>query len=361
MSYNKRIILISSSTGGHALPVLDLYKELKNNLAEPIIFHSGSLIENELFKGLSAYKITTGKLHRRFSILNLMEGLKLIFGFIQSFFLLLFLWPKVVFSKGGFCGVPVLFVARLFRRPIFIHESDSVIGLTNRMFLNKSKKVFLSFPLNLYSENLPSSVEYSGLIVRKSFITNKKKPSKQNEKPLIFVTGGSQGAIFINGIIFEILPTLLKKYDVVHQVGNRDFDVAKEVSSKLDPNENGYKYFSFSLEKGEDAIRKADLTICRSGANTLGELSVLSKAAILIPYRYASGDHQLKNARFFEKVNAAILIREENLTGKSLIDRIEYLFSDVKNLETLGRNCQKAIKHDGLSEISREIVNYMKG
>lgn len=358
---SKRIILISSSTGGHALPVLDLYKELKEKKLDPIIIHSGSLIENELFKNLKAYKITTGKLHRRFSIVNLPEGLKLIVGFVQSFFLLLFLWPKVVFAKGGFCGVPVLLAAKLFNRTIFLHESDSVIGLTNRMFLNKSKKAFLSFPLNIYSENLPSSVEYSGLIVRKSFFSKKEEPSKANRKPLIYITGGSQGATFINSIIFEILPTLLKKYDVIHQVGNRDLDAAKDVSSKLDQRENGYKYFSFSLSEGENAIRSADLTICRSGANTLGELSVLSKAAILIPYRYASGDHQLKNARYFEKANAAILIREENLTGKSLIDRIEYLFSDFKNLTTLGNNCKKAIKCDGLSEISKEIVNYMKG
>lgn len=361
MSLNKRIILISSSTGGHALPVLDLYKKLKNKNIDPIILHSGSLIEKDLFSGLKTQKIITGKLHRRFSLLNVFEGFKLFIGFIQSFFLLLLIRPRIVFSKGGFCALPVLSVAKIFRFQIFLHESDSIIGLTNKLFLKNAKKVFLSFPLSLYSEKLPECTIYSGLIIRQKFLDSKNIESKQiDEKPTIFITGGSQGATRINGVIFEILPSLLSRYNIVHQVGNRDFHNAEDVSNKLSVLGGEYKYFNFSLEKGEEAIRKSDLVICRAGANTLGELSALSKAAILIPYRYASGNHQLKNARFFERSNAAILIREDNLTGKSLLDRVEYLFSDRKNLETLGKNCAKAILHDGLQIISKEIENYIK-
>ena len=356
MSRNKRIILISSSTGGHAIPVFELYKELKIKGFDPVVFNSGSSIEKKIFANCKKYKIVAGKLHRRLCFANLIEGLKIFVGLIQSFFLLILFRPKLVFSKGGFCAIPVLTVAKLLLIPIFIHESDSVIGLSNKLFMNKAKRFFLSFPMDSYSEKLPKNSFYSGLIVRKDFSAKKIK-SNNSQKPVIFFTGGSQGASIINNVVFEILPSMLSKYSVIHQVGIHDFDKALEVSQKINSDKN-YDFFDFSLEKGEKAFESSDLIICRAGANTLGELSVLSKASILIPYRYAASDHQLKNARFFERLNAAILIREENLSSKSLMDRIEYLLSDKKNLDTLGKNCSKAIKNDGLSAIANEIANY---
>lgn len=356
---NNRIILISSSTGGHAIPVFELYSKLKRQGLNPIVFHSGSKIEKNIFSEARKYKIVAGKLHRRFSLINIAEGVKIIIGSVQSFILLLYLHPKLVFSKGGFCAIPILSVAKLFRIPIFIHESDSVIGLANRLFMNKAKKVFLSFPLDIYSEKLPKNADYSGLIVREKIGAKRETGDGDSIKPVIFITGGSQGASYINKIIFEILPSLLSKYGIIHQVGINDYQMAIKVAEKLGGNEN-YRYFDFSLSKGEDALARADLIICRAGANTIGELSKLSKASILIPYRYAASDHQLKNARYLERLSAAILIREENLSGKTLSDRIEYLLSDKKNLETLGKNCNKAIKHDGLDYIADEIIKSMK-
>ena len=341
------------------MPVLEIYDELRENGAEPIIFHSGSKIELELFKNTKSIKILSGKLHRRFSLINFWEGLKLIVGFIQSFILLVYFRPRSIFSKGGFCALPVLSNANLLRIPFSLHESDSIIGLTNKLFLNRASKVFLSFPLSIYSEKLPPNAIYSGLIVRKS-ISNTKRKTSYNAKPQIFITGGSQGAVSMNNLIFEILPSLLKKYDIVHQVGRHSYEKAVKINETLENRDGEYYFFDFSMQKGEKAMISSDLIICRAGANTIGELAALSKAAILIPYRYASADHQLKNAKFFERANAAILLREENLNGKTLMDRIEYLLSDNKNLQTLGQNCSKAIKHDGLCEISQFLLKDMK-
>lgn len=358
---NKKVILISSSTGGHALPLLEIYHELEKQNLIPTIFHSGSEIEREIFSGLRKRRIITGKLHRGRGFSNIFQAIKLVFGLIESFFLLIFVRPALIFSKGGFCAVPVLSVAKLFAIPYFLHESDSVIGLTNMLFLKNAKKAFLSFPLDQYEEKLGANVSYSGLIIRKSFLNAKNRPRSKGQKPTIFITGGSQGASIINKIVFEILPTLLSDFRVIHQVGIHDLDKALAVQEKLSGESVDYEVFDFSFKKAENAFVGSELVICRAGANTIGELAALSKASILIPYRYAASDHQQKNARYLEKSNAAILIREDNLTSKVLLERVKYLFSNPKNIETLGKNCSKIIKHDGLNFVTEEIVKFIKG
>lgn len=345
------IVLISSSTGGHAVPVLSVYRKLysKYNCK---IFHSGSKIENDLFEGLNKVKIITGKIHRHQKIRNIWEIIKIIVGLKQSFLLLLFNRPKIIFSKGGFCSVPVLYAARFLRIPYFVHESDISMGISNKMFAKGAIKVFCGFPIENY--NVKGKLKYSGLIIREDF---KSVKGSVLSKPTILFTGGSQGASVINKVVFEILPKLLKKYKVVHQVGINDEVQAAEISKKLG-GASGYQFYTFS-NKQIEAIAGADLIVSRASATTIGEIAKLKKATILIPYKYASDDHQLKNAKYLEKGNAAVMIKEEDLFGELLLEKIEYLFSNKENLQTLGKNISKQIKTDGSEVVVKEIVNYI--
>ncbi|OGD64018.1 hypothetical protein A2215_04280 [Candidatus Berkelbacteria bacterium RIFOXYA2_FULL_43_10] len=346
------VILISSSTGGHAVPVLSVYKKLspKYNCK---IFHSGSKIENDLFVGLNKVKIVTGKIHRHQKIRNIWEVIKIIVGLKQSFLLLLFNRPKIIFSKGGFCSVPVLYAARFLRIPYFVHESDISMGLSNKMFAKKSIKAFVGFPTGNYSgiENL----YYSGLIIREDFKSVKRSVMS---KPTILFTGGSQGASAINKVVFEVLPKLLLKYKIIHQVGVNDKDQAADISDKLDEGSD-YQFYTFS-DKQIEAMASADLIVSRASATTIGEIAKLKKATILIPYKYASDNHQLKNAKYLEKANAAVMIKEDDLSGGLLLEKIEYLFSNKENLRTLGENISKQIKTDGLEVVVKYITNQIQ-
>lgn len=348
----KKIVLVSSSTGGHAVPTLNVYNRLSNKF-DVKIFHSGSMIENELFRGLNKTKITCGKLHRHQMIRNIWEGIKINLGLIQSIFLLIFNRPKLIFSKGGFCSVPVLTAARLLKIPYFIHESDIEMGLANKIATKGSKKVFVSFP----KENYPGtkSLKYSGLIIRDEF-DNIKIP--KNKKPTIMITGGSQGATKINETIYKILKQLNKKFRVYHQVGINDEGKAKEMSKKQ-ISKDDYICYTFSSEKNVEALLRSDLIISRASATTIGEIAKLKKACILIPYKYAASDHQTKNAKLLERKNAAIVISEDQLGSKMLYDKIEYLFSNIKNLTTLGNNINQSVKTDGLDVVVSEIEEFV--
>lgn len=354
----KSIFLISGSSGGHAVPVFSLAKKLKDNNFQIKVFVSGSKIEQEVFKQMPTVKILSGRLDRQNTLRSIGGSILIALGFIGSFFYLLFNRPNLIFSKGGFLSVPILYAAKVLGIPYFAHDSDSEIGLANKMFYKKAKKFFVSFPPKVFNQKFPNNTVYSGQIVREEFSAERQK---LNIKSTIFITGGGQGAHKINQIIFENLPNLLKKYKIIHQIGQNDFKEADLISQALglDAKAN-YQYFDFSIEKSKSALANADLVISRAGMNTIGELAALGKASILIPYPYAASDHQTKNARYLEKLNAAIMIKEDNLNGKSLLDRINYLLSNRKNLEILGKNISKEIKHDGLDIVFNEIEKFIK-
>lgn len=343
MLKKSKIFLIAGSTGGHALPILLLSEGLKDIGQTVTIFVSGTALEEELFRPYHTVKITSGKFDRRNSFNNIFGLISLLAGSIEAFFYLLFCRPKLIISKGGFLAVPVLLASRLLQIPYFTHESDSEVGLTNKMFMEGAREFFVGFPAEVYGGEIKkSNAKYIGQIIRREFAeTAKSKIS--NNKPTIFVTGGSQGSKRINEVVLEIAPELLKKYQIIHQVGKYDIS-----NIKLDT--EGYSVFSFSIKRQIEAMISADLIIGRAGATTIGEISALKKASILIPYPYASSDHQTKNAKYMERAGGAIMIKEENLTPKLLLLRINYLMNDRKNLEVIGKNAEKAIKYNGLSE-----------
>jgi len=354
----KKLFLIAGSTGGHALPIFDVYSELKNNYNVKI-FVSGSEIEKQLFKGLPRVKIISGRMNRHNLAKKVWGVLCFTTGFVQSLIYLLFNRPKLIMAKGGFLAVPVLAAARILGIPYFTHESDSEMGLTNKRFGLGAKKLFVGFPPEMYEEKIAKVAIYSGQIVRKDFI-EAKLLSKNSKK--IFVTGGSQGSRNINQQIFEILPKLLTKYEIYHQLGQKELITVALVIKKLNDDEKGkYHTFGFSLEDSKTSMYKADLIIGRAGANTIGEIAALKKASILIPYPYAAADHQSKNAKYLEKSGSAIVIKEDLLNGKNLLDRIDYLFSDKKNLEVLGNKVSKAIKFNGLEMVIADIKKFMEG
>lgn len=361
MSYQKKkILLISSGSGGHAVPILELYKELITNIKyDVVIYHSGSEIENELFKGTGAVKIISGKLNRHEKTKNIFEGIKLIFGFVEVFCLLLFKRPNLIVSKGGFLSVPILGVAKIFRIPIFLHESDIVLGLSNKLFVDQAEKIFVSFPTENYKieDDVSHKLIYSGLIVRKF---EPEAPSKPKQMPVIYILGGSQGARDINETVVKLLPKLLIKYKIIHQTGQKDYLWVESAAKELEPElKKNYTCFDFSLSKGAQSLVSADLVLSRAGANTIGELILLMKPAILIPYPYASGDHQLKNARFLEKQGSVIVLRQENLSSDSLRERIDYLLGNKDNLRNLSEKIAKAIKINGTEIIAKEIDEFL--
>lgn len=256
-------------------------------------------IERRGLKRFEIREITCGKLRRYFSLRNFIDFFKVPIGIIQSFFIVLKFKPDVIFSKGGFVAVPVVIGARLASRhvKIFIHESDVVPGLANRICARFADKIFVSFSesVKFFGARLAGKIIVTGNPVRREIFGGSREAGLKmcgfnRFKSVILAMGGSQGATQINNLVWNNLDELLKKYQVVHIVGkgNLNFGVKKL----------GYRQFELLFDELKDVYAACEIVVSRGGANSLSEISALNKKAVIIPLgEETSRGDQIKNAK----------------------------------------------------------------
>jgi len=369
---SKTILLVGGGTGGHFYPIFRIYNKLKE-IKDLRIFVVGSKsdLEMRLFSDNSDYIfLQTGKLHRLFTFKNIIEGFYLIYGLSKSLHLLLTLKPSLIFSKGGYVSLPIIFWARILKISYFIHESDIVIGSSNKFAGQGAKKVFTGFPCENYPKKFKKKVCFAGQIIK---YTKDSKGEKilfdfgfENKKPIILITGGSQGAKSLNTRVLKSLNILLSKYNIIHQTGAYDYKRVIDFRAKLNNDlKNSYFVTDFlgdnnGIDMVSQALINSSLVVARAGATTISEIALFNKPMILIPFKYASLDHQRKNAEFLMKKKAAVMILEDNLSGKLLVSEIDKLINDKAEIKELTGNAQKVFPDDALdrtvSDIKKEIL-----
>lgn len=274
-----------------------------------------------------AYKsISTGKLRRYFSWENFVDIFKIPVGIVQSFSILRAFKPHVVFSKGGYVSIPVMFAARLLKIPTILHESDITPGLANRMGAKKANVLCLShYESQRYFTKHTNKV-VTGNPVRESILHGDKEMAYRltgflPNIPTILIMGGSQGATHINEEISLAANELAMHYQIIHITGQGKLPEAIPISEKF---RSRYKAYEYVDEQLPHFYQITDLVIARSGANTLAEIDALKIPAILIPIgSNASRGEQLLNAfAHQENHDGTIVIEDELLTYKSLIHAI---------------------------------------
>lgn len=340
-----KILLTGGGTAGHAWPVILVARHLTKNKRVQILYvGSRQGIERKLAKEsqIPFRAILSGKRRTYFSFSNLWDFFKIFIGIIQAFFILLFFRPKVIFAKGGYVTVPIIFWLRFFKIPLVIHESDVVMGRANLWALNFARKVCLGFPIDCYRQNLPiGKLVYTGIPVHPDFLQT---PIRAGERPKILITGGSQGSSKINDLISQILPDLLQRFEVWHLSGERDYRGLSVFKN------HHYHLFDFSLEVPK-FMRDADLVITRAGASTLMEIAATGKPSIIIPLETASNEHQVENAKVFQNKNAGVVVSEKNLTANSLKVIIDNLINDEPMRELLGHHAHGLFQNKAAEEI----------
>ncbi len=318
----KRIVLTGGGTAGHVTPNLALVPKLIEEGYEVIYIGSHKGIEKSLVeeKGIEYHSISSGKLRRQLSLKNVSDGFRVIKGMIDAKKLLKELKPDIVFSKGGFVTVPVIYAAKSLGIPTVIHESDLTPGLANRLSSKKSDRICCSFEKTL--DYLPKDKsERTGLPIRQELLSG--DPLRaiaslgiKNNNPVILVMGGSLGAVAINSIIHENIETIIEKYNIIHICGKGKAN--DELNGK-----DGYYQFEYVGEELPDYLALADVVISRAGANAISELLALHKLNILIPLsKAASRGDQILNAKEFVSKGYSVMIEEEMLNLPTLMNAI---------------------------------------
>lgn len=323
----KKIILTGGGTAGHVTPNIALVPKLKEAGFEIKYIGSYDGMEKSLVEdaGIDYYGISSGKLRRYFSWKNFSDPFRVIKGYFEAKKIIKRYKPDVVFSKGGFVTVPVVFAAHKYKVPVVIHESDMTPGLANRLAIKKADKVCHNFPET--AQYLGEKAVHTGSPIRQELFTGNKISALNMcgftvSKPVIMVTGGSLGAENVNKLVRQALPELLKDFQVAHLCGQGKKDDSL-VGTK------GYAQFEYINEEMKDFFAMADLIISRAGANSICEISALRKPNILIPLSAkASRGDQILNAHSYEKQGFSELIDEDTATASDLIAAVTKVHSN---------------------------------
>lgn len=318
----KKIVLTGGGTAGHVTPNLALLPYLKEKGCTINYIGSYEGMEKSLIEtaGIPYHGISSGKLRRYFDVKNFSDPLKVMKGFFEARKLLKKLKPDIVFSKGGFVSVPVVLAAKTRRIPCIIHESDITPGLANRICIPMAKKVCANFPETM--KYLPEDkAVLTGTPIREELFKGSKIAGLDfcgftANKPVIMIVGGSTGAVALNEAVRDLLPTLLRDYQIIHLCGKGK--MAKEYQ-----NSKGYCQFEYIGKEMKDLFAAADLVISRAGANSICELLALRKPHILVPLSAAAsrGD-QILNAESFENQGFSYVLQEQDLTNDTLLRAI---------------------------------------
>ena len=324
----KKIVLTGGGTAGHVTPNIALMPKLKELGYE--IYYIGSYdgIEKKLIEqmGIPYYGISSGKLRRYFDWKNFTDPFRVLKGFGEAKKLLKKLRPDVVFSKGGFVTVPVVQAAKRCHIPTIIHESDMTPGLANKLAIPAATKVCCNFPETV--KYLPEGkAVLTGSPIRQELLHGNQLAALNfcgftSGRPVLLVIGGSQGSVAVNTAIRNILPDLLKTFQVIHLCGKGNLDTGLEHT-------DGYVQFEYIQKELADLFALADVVVSRAGANAICELLALRKPNLLIPLpASASRGDQLLNARSFRQQGFSMVLEEEVITSETLLTSILELYRD---------------------------------
>jgi len=367
-----KIVVTGGGTGGHFFPIIAVAEEIKNiSLEEKLVMPKIYYMSDEPYDAKALFEhnikfipITAGKRRHYSSILNFLDIFKTIFGVIIATFKMFIIFPDVVFGKGGYGSFPALFAARLLGIPVIIHDSDSIPGRVNLWAGKFAKKIALSYPeaVNYFDKNKtavtgnPIRQEIRNPIKTGAFEFLQLDP----DLPVIFVVGGSLGSVRINDMILEILPQLITKYQIIHQVGKANFDdCQKRAHTILEKNElkDRYRLFDFLNDTAMRMTAGASSLVVSRAGSAIFEFANWGLPAIIIPIPESISHDQKTNAYTYARGGGAIVIEEENLTSSVLLSEISRLMEKEALLAEMSQAAKAYSNPDAGRTIAKALID----
>lgn len=362
-----KVIMTGGGTGGHIYPAIAIADKIKERYPDSEIMFVGTEkgLESRLVpeNGYPIEFIEVAGFNRKNLIKNVEVLKKLMDGSKQSKKIMKEYKPDIVIGTGGYVCGPVVRAAAKAGAKTYIHEQNAFPGVTNKMLEGYVEKVFLGFGEAGEYFKKPEKHIMAGNPVRKVFFEAKKETSREKlgfaqDDFVLLVFGGSQGAGRINKAMMSVIETLngMKGVQVCMATGTRYYDaimqeLVNEKGLELSDNIHIMEYIS----NMDEYLSAADLVVSRSGALTVAEATVCGKAAIFIPFPYATGNHQYFNAKAVTDKGGAIIIEEENLTDEKLVAEILKLKNDPELLKVMGEKSRECAPVDAVDIICNNI------
>ena len=355
-------VIACGGTGGHLFPGIAVAEVLRDRGHEVMLLISEKDIDALALSGHTNFrveKLPTIGLPSAFS--------PALFGFARRFYESLSVCrslyrtfkPQVVLGMGGFTSTAPVLAGRIRGIVTFIHESNAVPGKANRLTARMVQAVMLGFkecaPFFPKSHTEVTGTPVRTELVRLDRLDARRRLGLQEDVPTLLVMGGSQGASGINQALIKSLPFLQGlPLQVIHLSGARD---ARLVSDNY-RRENIPAYIAPFHHRMEEAYSAADVVVARAGAASLAEFAAFSLPGILIPFPYATNDHQTRNAEIYARVEAAILLKESEVSGELLARKIRELIQDPQRLQQMAANCSRLAPKDAAGRVATTMEKY---
>jgi UDP-N-acetylglucosamine--N-acetylmuramyl-(pentapeptide) pyrophosphoryl-undecaprenol N-acetylglucosamine transferase len=361
-----RVVIAGGGTGGHTSAGLAIAAALRSRLGDGVQLdwvgsHTGLEAERVPAAGIAYHAISTGKLRRGLALRNLTDvGVRVPAGLAQAWRLLGRLRPDVVVATGGFVAVPPALAAAARRLPLLVHEQVAVPGLANRVIARAADRVAVTFGASAGAFP-PAKVVVTGNPIRPELLRGDRARAFRAlgldpVAPLVYVTGGAQGAHRVNRVVGAALAPLLAVAQVVHQCGDNAFDDAGWLARQAEPLPPAvrarYRVVPFVTDGLADLYAAAALVVGRAGAGTVTELAALGLPAVLIPLPGARGDEQTANARILADAGAARILPERDLSAERLAGTVRELFADPAALRLMGERARGLARPDAAERIT---------
>ncbi|MFA4931229.1 MAG: UDP-N-acetylglucosamine--N-acetylmuramyl-(pentapeptide) pyrophosphoryl-undecaprenol N-acetylglucosamine transferase [Patescibacteria group bacterium] len=358
----KRIVLAGGGSGGHVMPLLNVWELLKNDY--DFIFMGKSRGDEEMLvkqRNIPYHGVWTGKWRRYWSWRNVIDLFTFPMGIWQSIWILYHYKPDLVFAKGGYVSLPVAVAARILGIKLVLHESDSVFGLANRLAAGFASKIAVSFPVGRYDIGYHDKMIWTGMPVRNWRVGDdnvediRQHFAIDNDLPVVLVTGGSQGAMNLNTYVMKHIVAILEFANVIHIAGKNDFKRVEAKKINIIRGNGKYIIYDFMYEDYDKAMILADMVVSRAGS-TLAEISNLAKPSILVPLPHSASNHQYYNAKSFEDVGASVMVEERDFERINLAILVESILGDEERYEEMSAAAVTAIKTEGATQMMADLI-----
>jgi UDP-N-acetylglucosamine--N-acetylmuramyl-(pentapeptide) pyrophosphoryl-undecaprenol N-acetylglucosamine transferase len=342
------VVIAGGGTGGHTSPGLAVASVLRERGVPCVWIGSRQGIEADRAprEGIPYHAIRTGKLRRYWDRQTLTDlAVNVPLGLVQARRLLGRLRPGVVLGTGGFVALPVVLAAASARIAVVVHEQTTVPGLANRIAARLARRIAVSWDVTMAAFP-PGKVVLTGNPLRSELRLGSRDGAIARfgldpSLPVVYVTGGVQGAHRINRAVGEALGDILPLTQVIHQCGDHpttgDRRWLEEQRGRLPvPLARRYTITPYVGAELADVYAAATLVLSRAGAGTLNECCQLGLPAIYVPLPGTSGDEQTANARLVERAGAAALLAQASLSPASLARTVRDLLADSERLKEMG-------------------------
>ena len=364
-----RIMITGGGTGGHTSPAVAVIEELRRRDPQLLLQWVGKRggIEERVSKSVQVpfRAVPVEGWPRERSPRRLWAGAKLVLGGLRALGHLYVFRPQVVFGVGGYVSLPLLWVAQRRGVPTMIHEQNKRLGMANRMLAPRATRVFLSYEDTIGSypqehARVVGNPVRAGFLDPPSMEEARQTLGLKQDVPVVLISGGSQGARAINRAVADALPAFRSgEVQFLWMTGKHDTEMARKAAERCAIADDVITY-SF-INDMVTACAAADLIVGRAGASSTAEIAVLGKPSMLIPFPFATDNHQEQNARAFEDAGAAVVLAESQFTPDSFVAQVRLLLEDDELLDDMGHAARGLAKPMAAEAIVEEMMTLIFG